>query len=406
MRLLFITNVFPNPLQPTKGVFNLELARALKRDNEVSVICPVAWTDECAALRRGQRLAGQRTRTLDGIPVRHPRFYFPPKMLREYYGQFMWHSVKGMVLEEIDRIKPDVILSYWAHPDGEVAVRAARQTGLPAVVMVGGSDVLLLTASRRRQRCILRVLHTANAVVAVSGHIREKLIELGIPASKLHIVSRGVDPAIFCPGNRDEARRRLGIATQGPVLLWVGRMVPVKGLDILMRSCGHLHRAGREFALFVVGDGPLRASIERQAREQGVSDLVQFPGVVKHSELADWYRAADLTILPSRSEGIPNVLRESLACGTPFVATNVGGISELVGNGDNRLVPSEDWTALAGAMEDLLARAANRKAVPQTIGGWDASADALIQVLRSASDQSRGVLISRPAEESWQFASF
>lgn len=381
MRLLFITNVFPNPLQPTKGVFNHHLAKALAVENEIRVICPVAWTDECAGLVHGRRISGQRCRFVDGVRVHHPRFYFPPKVLREQYGRFMWQSVRSVVNEELNDLKPDAVVGYWAHPDGEVAVRAARQAGVPSIVMVGGSDVLLLTAGSRRRARILDVLRAADAVVPVSRHIRQKLIEFGVPPAKIHVVERGVDTSLFHPGDRQEARRRVGIVTHRRVLLWVGRMVSVKGLDVLVRACRRLADTGRAVDLYLVGDGPLRGSTGSQVQSLGLSELIHFAGVVEHRCLGDWYRAADLTVLSSHSEGVPNVLRESIACGTPYVATEVGGVSELVRNPACRLVPPNDPSSLGEAIWNALS--AHRDSITDTqyCSTWKETASRLCRVL-------------------------
>src|SRR5437763_12347629 len=109
--------------------------------------------------------------------------------------------------------------------------------------------------------------------------------------------------------------------------------------------------------LYVVGGGPERAALERRIAEIGLAERVHFVGALRHHELPDWFRAADATVLPSRSEGIPNVLRESLACGTPFVATRVGGIPEISQTAANRLVPVDDYAALAAALAQTLGEA-------------------------------------------------
>ena len=233
------------------------------------------------------------------------------------------------------------MLGYWAHPDGEAAVRAAATANVPAVVMVGGSDVLLLTGDSARRRCILGVLSSADAVLTVGHDLRERLLGMGLPAPRIHAFSRGVDESVFHPGDKAEARARLGVAPDVRLFLWVGRMVPVKGLDVLLAACAILHRKGAAFRLALVGDGPLRRSLEEQAATLGLGDTVMFAGSVAHGRLGDWYRAADLTVLPSRSEGVPNVLLESLACGTPFVASRVGGVPALAPD-PRALVPPGD----------------------------------------------------------------
>jgi glycosyltransferase involved in cell wall biosynthesis/peptidoglycan/xylan/chitin deacetylase (PgdA/CDA1 family) len=385
MRLLFLSNIYPTPVDPAKGIFNHHLLASLSQGHQIQVVAPIPWIDECT-YRRKQGLwlrAIQRSRWLDGIEVSHPRYYYPPRLLRNQYSWFYWFSVRSTLLPMFRREKPDVVLSHWAHPDGEAALWAARRADAPVVIIVGGSEVHQLAKQSRRRRCIARVLQEADAVIAVSEDLKSQLIGWGIAAEKLHVVPRGVDSDLFTPGNQSEARRRLGIAVEGNVLVWVGRMVPVKGLDVLLQACTRLVESVIPFRLYLVGKGPLEHELRQSCQSLGLMDRVFFPGPCSHQELGDWYRAADWTVLPSRAEGIPNVLRESLSCGTPFVASNVGGIPELACYGPNRLVPPEDAAALADALAAALTEP-RRLAVPLSVlPTWKDSANALEGVIRN-----------------------
>ena len=138
-----------------------------------------------------------------------------------------------------------------------------------------------------------------------------------------------------------------------------------------------------EYHLYLVGDGPLRRDLVAQAESHGLSKHVTFVGPKLHNELPDWYRAADLTVLPSRSEGLPNVLRESLACGTPFVASNVGGISEIGDPSCCLLVRPEDPTSLADAIAKAIARWGGQGvAIAPGFQSWEESANALVGIMQ------------------------
>jgi glycosyltransferase involved in cell wall biosynthesis len=147
------------------------------------------------------------------------------------------------------------------------------------------------------------------------------------------------------------AREALGLPGNRPIVLWVGRMVPVKGLDVLLEAWAAVLRTIPTALLVLVGEGDERAALERRAASLG--DSVRFAGARPHAELADWYRAADLLVLPSRSEGVPNVLLEALACGTPFVASDVGSVASLA-TPECEVVPAESPRALAGAIARAL----------------------------------------------------
>lgn len=397
MNLLFITNVFPSPLEPTKGIFNLHLVRGMSQRHRVSVIAPISWREEArAAWQRDVSFDRSRETVFDGIEVCYPRFIYPPGILREHYGWFFWRSIKGTVQRLASSMHLDAVFSYWAHPDGEAAVRVARLAGVPSTVIVGGSDVLLITRQRRRRRRVLDVLRATDVVVTVNQHLRKTIVDFGVRPDQVHVWHQGIDRTLFRPEDPFAARRKLGIPTERQVLVWVGRMVPVKGLDVLLKSCAVLHAQAIDFHLYLVGDGPLMQTLIRESKDRGLSTSVTFVGSKLHDELPDWYRAADLTVLPSRSEGLPNVLRESLACGTPFVASDVGGVSEIGDDTCRILVPSENSEALVKAIQRGLSRwgSVRRPESAPRFLTWEESAESLLEILKMSKSSSSVTVIS------------
>ena len=363
MKILFFSYAYPNARQPGLGTFNRTMVAGLTGAHEVRVVAPVPFPDvwrERLSKLTGVSVTGaggwkDSTYTaVPGVEASHPTFYYPPKVLRSQYGHFLDWSVGRELNRVMKQFQPDVVLSYWAHPDGDVAVRAAQRHNVPSVVMVGGSDVLLLARSGERRAAILNVLHRADAVVTVSDHISDTLVKDGLPRKKLHVVRRGVDPAAFSPGDRLIARRGLGLSEERTQLVAVGRLVPIKGFQHLIASCAVLKTRGRTFDCHILGDGPLRGPLQRQIEHLGLEDCVKLAGPQSQTRLAEWYRAADLTVLSSLSEGVPNVLLESLACGTPFVATSVGGVPEIADRLYDRLVPPASPVAMADAIEGRL----------------------------------------------------
>jgi len=377
MRVLLITTNFPNAREPTRGIFNYQMACALAVEHDVAVIAHVSWLDAWKWKAKGGRVEGLTT--IDRLRVWHPSYYYPPKMLRAYCGWFLWWSVATVARRVLRDFKPDIVLAYWLHPDGEAAVRIAREARVPVVVMSGGSDVLVLARTSGRRRRMIKVLEGADAVVCVSRHLKCAIEGMGIPSSKVHVVYRGVDRSRFSPGDRQEARSRLGLDRDRHMILWVGRMLPVKGLDTLIDACAALKRAGLDFTLCLLGGGPLQNALVKRAARCGIAGDVRFLPRVNHDDLPDWYRAANLTVLSSLSEGVPNVLLEAIACGSSFVATDVGGIREIADARIDRLVPVGAPDALAAAIREALGtpEVAERRFEP---GTWAESAERLADV--------------------------
>jgi teichuronic acid biosynthesis glycosyltransferase TuaC len=382
MKLLLLTNEFPNSDQPTRGMFNYQMVRALERQGDsVEVVSPVSWVVRWRNWWMERRSNGDRSTLLEGRRAHFPTYYYTPGMLRTWYGCFMWYSIRRTLLSAVRAAPPDAVVGYWAHPDGEAALRLARRMGVPCVVVVGGSDVLLLCKNRARCRKVARVLQGADAVIVVSEDLKSKVEELGVAPDKVHVGWRGIDTEKFSPGDRAEARRRLALPPNRRLLLWVGGMLPVKGLGVLIRACGVLKDTHVDFQLLLVGRGPVERALRSQCDALGLNEHVTFVGPVLHADLPDWYRAADLFVLPSRSEGLPNVLMESMASGIPFVASRVGGIPEIASPTCDQLVPAGDHAALARAIgEQLVARPCRSGTELQQLN-WASAARQVAQLL-------------------------
>lgn len=381
MRILFLTTVYPRAYAATQGVFNRLFCDALSHRHEVRVISPVGWLER---FRQGNPYV-QKSQAADRPQVDYPCYFYTPKMLRDLSGWFMWRSIRGAIRRIADEFHPECVLSYWLHPDGEVANWTAQSFGVPSGVIVGGSDARLLPREPNRRQRIARVLAETDALFPVSEGLKKTLVELGTPEAKIHAIYQGIDANHFSPGDQAATRRRLGLSIDVKTLLWVGRMVPVKGLEILLEACAILKNRGRDFHLQLIGDGPLRHSLEVKTHTLGLTQTITFAGSVLPEQLPAWYRAADLTVLSSWSEGIPNVLRESLACGTPFVATRVGDIAEFCPEMAHQLVPPGDPVALANAIGNAITGPVNRPIYSRP-PSWDDYAAAISDLLESVAN--------------------
>lgn len=381
MNILFYSSVFPHPGEPTRGTFCANLCKRLASHHNLHVISAWEWHRRIRTSTRAIRdfLRGPDMRILN---VECPCFLYPPRILWTHHDTFMWHSCRRAFRRSLESFKPDCVLSYWAYPDGAAALRAARSLGVPLGLIIGGTDVLLIDNHPARAR-FLEVLHESDLLLPVSRHLGDHLVRLGVDRAKIRVVYQGVDKTLFHVGDRDEARNRIGLDRCGNMLLWVGRMVEVKGLDVLLKACASLRGRNRDFRLYLIGDGPLRIALQKQAIELGLAQVVVFVGPKRPAELPDWYRSSDMLVLSSHSEGIPNVLREALACGRPFVASNVGGIPELI-DPACRLVPPNSVPELADAIEDVISNHHDPVAISLRAPNptWDESARQVSDLLQ------------------------
>ena len=249
-----------------------------------------------------------------------------------------------------------------------------------------------------------QVVEAADRLVANTADEARQLVELyGARPDKVAVVAPGVDLARFTPGTASEraaARARLGLRTDAIVLLFVGRIQPLKAPDVLVRALAHLLTERpdlrRRLVVPVVG-GPsgsgLREpeSLLRLARELGVDDVVRFERPAAGDDLVGWYRSADAVVVPSYNESFGLVAIEAQACGAPVVAAGVGGLCEAVADGvSGVLVPDHDpqrWAAvLCGLIDDprLRLRLAAGAVAHAGQYGWDRTVDELLEVYAGA----------------------
>lgn len=374
MRVLVLSSTFPSAQQPTRGVFVRERVRRLARRSEVVVVAPVPWFPMNRWIR-GDRATVPLLEHQDGLTVYHPRFLSLPRYGKFLDGVLYFLSLVPFVLGLRRRFSFEVIDAHFAYPDGMAATLLAKLFRRPVVVTLRGSIVRL--SGYRLHRPQLRwVLRHADRVIAVSDALRRVAGGIVHDADKIRVIPNGVDASVFVPMDRAEARRLCGLPAEGPILLTVAGIYEGKGQLDVVDSMPTLTRAYPGLRYVMVGTSRPGESylrrLEERVRQRGLGPYVQFAGPRPHAELVQWFSAADVSVLATRSEGWPNVLLESLACGTPVVASNVGGVPEIVRDGrDGFLVPATDTAALTDALRRALGAAWDRDALVRRARRFD-----------------------------------
>jgi glycosyltransferase involved in cell wall biosynthesis len=380
MRILILTSLYPNPWEPHRGQFNRQQFAALAERHEVRLIAPVAWTER---VRRSADISPQQYILRDGLVIEHPRYVYPPKILRSWHGACYYHSIKRAFHRAVQALRPQVVLASWGYPDAWAGLKLARGVNLPLAAKVHGSDVLLLASGGGRRRQTIEALTGADAVITVSRQLTERAAQLGVEPARLHLNYNGVDAELFQPGPASAARAKLNLSAD-PLVLFVGNLVAVKGLNVLIDACALLRDRGTPFQCRLIGQGPLRRALLRRIQEAALTHLVQLHGPCPLEQLPDWYRAANVLVLPSFSEGIPNVILESQACGTSVVASRVGGIPEILD--DESMVPPNDPRLLADAIERTIERP---NVVSRPLTSWTDSAAQLAEILSGVVERKK-----------------
>ena len=286
----------------------------------------------------------------------------PPELSKDELPEIVEEFTDGVVVDLLENGHVDALhANYWL--SGVAGHRIKHALGLPLVSTFHTLARVKAEACdpepERRVQAETEVIGCSDVILANSPTEAAQLRDLyGADPSRIEVVPPGVDHAFFSPGDRRGARAALGLGDH-PVLLFVGRVQPLKGLDVAVAALAEL---GDPTAVLVAvggpsgADGPAEmARVQRLAEHLGVDDRVRFVPPQPHHLLSTYYRAADVTIVPSRSESFGLVALESAACGTPVVAADVGGLRTLVRHGETGfLVDERDPCRYAAHVEAIL----------------------------------------------------
>lgn len=364
MKILLFSSLFPSSVRPIHGIFVETRLRELLKTGEVEarVVAPVAWFPLTSG-RFGEYSLFARTPKYErrnGIEVHHPRYLSLPRIGMNLAPYAMALGALP-VLRRLRREGFDfeLIDAHYYYPDGVAAGLLARWLGKPFVVTARGTDLNLISEYAFPRRLILQTARQASASIGVCQALMDHLRDLGADASSLLTLRNGVDLERFVPEAREQARQHLGLEADGTYMLSVGHLIERKGHHIAIESLPMLP----EVHLLIAGAGPERDSLEHLAAGLGVTDRVRFVGVVDQADLKWWYSAANVFALCSSREGWANVLLESMACGTPVLASNIWGTPEVVSDSAaGLLLERRDAGALADAWHRLMETLPNREA--------------------------------------------
>lgn len=390
LRILTFSTLFPNIVQPVNGVFVENRLRQLVASGEVTarVVAPVPWFPQSLARmgRWGRFAAIPAQEERHGIAVWHPRHAVIPKIGMSAAPLLMYLGVRRTIARLRAEADFDLIDAHYFYPDGVAAALIARHFDKPLVITARGTDLNLIPRFAVPRAQIRWAAQQADNLITVCAALKQPLLDLGIAAEKVTVLRNGVDLQAFHPRIRAEARHRLGLS--GLVLVSVGLLIERKGHHLVIDALARLP----DVTLVIAGDGPERAALTARAAAAGVGGRVRFLGEVAPGDLPDIYSAADALVLASSREGWANVLLESMACGTPVVATDVWGTAEAVTNSAaGILMPERSPQAIVAAVTALLAnppdRAATRRHAERF--SWEATTMGQLNLFRHIVDSRR-----------------
>ena len=362
IRLLVFTSLYPNAVQPRHGVFVEERLRHLVDSGRITatVVAPVPWFPfrhpRFGAYSAFARVPVHEQR--HGIQISHPRYPAIPKLSTSIAPWLMYRALLPVLRKlQADGTDFDLIDAHYFYPDGVAAARLGAALGKPVVITARGTDVTWIPRYRRPRAQIRWAAERAAAVVAVSQALKDKVAALGVDPGKIAVLRNGVDLDRFKPRDRTVIRAKWGLT--GPVWLTVGHLVALKGVHIAITALARVP----DTTLLIAGEGPEQGKLRGLVEQLGLHARVRMLGAIPHAQLCDYYNAADALVHASSREGMPNVVLESLACGTPVVAAPFAGISELLDAPEaGEIAAQRSAEAVAAAWLRLRDRAPTRAA--------------------------------------------
>lgn len=362
IKVLFISHMYPRENAPNSGIFVHEQAKAfVKQGIELRIVSPIPYVP--FILQNNKKRKGYRKippfRTIEDIRVYYPHYLTAPgKFFHGISCYTMNIGIQKIVTELFRDFKPDILHSHMVTPDGYAGFMLGKKFNLPVVCSLRGGDIDLYPYYKPfTMRLTKMVIAGTDQLVAVSNNLATKATSLAAPKNKIQAIHNGCDlqKFTFTFAARLETRNQLGFTAEDKILLFIGSLQRDKGIYELITSFSYLSLRYPDLYLIIVGDGPEQQLIKKKVAQINLQKRIYFAGQIPHSKIPEIMSAGDIFVLPSYFEGFPNVVKEAMACSRPVIATRIGGIPEIVENGETGLlINPQDVKSLTDAAAKLV----------------------------------------------------
>ena len=361
--ILIVSHMFPNKEYPLNGLFVKEQLLFLKDLVNLSVIAPVPFFPFINFTKKYRKISQVPAIEEDNhIKVVHPRYFFVPKFFKSADAFLYRASLDKFFVKFLKKNNVDILHFHWGFPDALAGIRWAKRFSIKTVLTVHGNESICFFENSFRKKMMVSRLKNIDHIIAVSNDLKNKILKYyDFPEDRITVITNGVDPKKFYSEDRTNARKECGLDLSCRYILTVARLSEEKGIKDLLNAFSNLKK--EKIKLIIAGDGPLKNQLIEFSKALKINDKVNFLGAVLNEDLRNWYNAADIFCLPSLWEGLPCTIAESLACGTPVVATKVGGIPDRINKGNGILVPPSSPDMLSVALVEALAKKWDRKGI-------------------------------------------
>jgi teichuronic acid biosynthesis glycosyltransferase TuaC len=361
--ILVFSSLFPSDAAPSNGLFIRERMFRVAQHVNLTVVSPVPWFPGQQLVRifkKNYRLLPEKKEIQQGITVYFPRFFSFPGVLRNLDALMMYLCCFLLVRKLKNEQHIEIIDSHFTYPDGLAATWLAQKLGMKSIITLRGTEIPHKKIPGRKKQ-LLKAWEQADRLFSVSNSLCQHAIELGADADKITVIGNGIDTDKFKPIVKADAKEILNIDADAKVLITVGGLVERKGFHRVLECLPPLLAEFPKLVYLIVGganaEGNYKPQICALTDKLAVTEHVRFLGVLSPEELSVPLSAADAVVLSSSNEGWANVILEAMACGTPVVATDVGGNAEVVDSEElGAIVPFGDHQKLLEAIQCALHR--------------------------------------------------
>jgi glycosyltransferase involved in cell wall biosynthesis len=338
MKILILSGLYPNRDNPMAGVF---ITRRMKKLKQFGISFKIYsfHIHETLSYRIYKRIINipqnSRDKSLEVDGIEYNFLTVQNTLLdRRFQGKKAIDSMTTAVLNELKKDHYDLIQADWVYPEGYIATLVKNIIGIPCIISALGDDIRINPIKYKKRKTFTNyALENANRVFFTDGNMLLFAKQFGYLGNNAVILPPvGVDMNLFSPQDTEKCRNSLNISPKPRIIVgFVGSLVWVKRADKLIDIFGKVGEKDSTIQFVVIGDGPYRNELEKQNLNEKNNAL--FLGYVNPEIIPTYLNAFDLLILPSRSEGLPNVILEAQSCGCPVIGSNVGGIPEAIGHG-------------------------------------------------------------------------
>ena len=386
LKILILTHAFPTKHNPIASTFLLNQLEELKKYCNVKVIYPYGYVPKIKILNPYYRFSQMpNEEIINGIQVYHPKYLMIPRMIFGTKFLNLYLSIESIFSYLLSRKtaskitqewNPDIIHMHGSLSEGWLGKMLKKKYKKPLLVTVYGEDITRLSKEIFSAPITKSNLNASDAIISQSEFLRKEIESLGVKSKKFFIIPMGAKLGWFKPKDKIKIRKELSLEKDKKIILFVGHLIPRKGVEYLIRAVKLLSEKDENILCLVIGRGELEESLKKLTSELNLNNHISFLGMKTNKEIAPYMNACDVFALPSLNEGLPVVLCEALACGKPVVATNVAGTPELVNNGVGFLVKPKDIDGLAEKIKLALYKKWDTKKLLQKASGFSVSASA------------------------------